>query len=379
MVPLLLDTTLRDGEQTPGLYFTLEQKLQLAQRLDALGIPILEAGIPTMGVSEVEFFKELSGLKLKSTILGWCRLSHEDLDWALKAQLEHIHISAPSSSVLLEAKLHKSRDQVIQEMTALVKDSLRLGFTVSVGAEDSSRSRPEDLRAFYGAAIDAGAHRVRFADTLGLMTPYKVMETIKPLTQFLGDIPLDYHGHNDFGLAAANSLSAWRAGARVLSCTLLGLGERAGNTPLEEIGAILQLLEGVDLGLDFVALGELCTFIASLTGWGLPDHKPFYGANVFTHESGIHVDGLLKDSRTYEALSPSIFGRSRRLVLGKHSGRAGVRYFAREKADLSDSEIIQFLAHLRSLMSREIGVKALEELEKWMLKREGDHANTDTP
>lgn len=364
--PILLDTTLRDGEQTPGVYFTNKERLYIASELNELGIDIIEAGIPSMGEMEIDSLKAIKKLNLKSELLSWNRLLIEDVTASLRAGVKHIHVSAPASEIMLQKKMGKSRAWIIPQMEKVFDFLQKEGAVISFGAEDASRADLVFLKEIYVAAQQSGASRVRFADTLGLMTPSQVAEAIKYLSDGL-NIPIDFHGHNDFGMATANALSAWENGADVISCSVLGLGERAGNTSLEEFVCIMQHLQKRIETFDLVRLKKLCQIISRWSGSPIPERKPIVGQKIFMHESGIHVDGILKDSTTYESFSPELIGGKRQFILGKHSGLKAVRYFANNEGyDLNDHLINDFLKDMRHQMAERRGVNAFVILDKYL-------------
>ncbi|GHT65385.1 homocitrate synthase [Bacteroidia bacterium] len=367
MNPIFLDTTLRDGEQTPGLYFTDDEKVYIAKALDALGVDIIEAGIPAMGKAEQKSLQRLTQLPLQAEILSWNRLLVNDVTASMEAGVSHIHVSVPTSDLMLEQKMNRTKEWVIPQMEKVFTFALNQGATLSFGAEDASRTDLSFLKKIFRTAQDLGAKRVRIADTLGIMTPSSVAQTISQLKEEL-TIPIDFHGHNDFGLATANALSAWENGAQVISCSILGLGERAGNTPLEEIAGILQYIHKDIQGFNFVVLKKLCHTVASWIGSPIPERKPIVGNKIFNHESGIHVDGLLKNATTYELFPPELLGGNRELVLGKYSGNKSIRYFADSLGyELSDKLITVFLQDLRQRMATTRGIDSVEEFKQFLL------------
>ena len=346
----ILDTTLRDGEQSPGLYFTLRDKLAIARGLSALGVSVIEVGIPAMGDTEIELLQELTGLGLQAQLQAWLRLREYDLAAAVQAGVTSVHFSVPLSPAMIEYKLQSSCSELFRRTAVLAEAARTAGMQVSLGIEDASRTPDDVLLEFSALAEACGAVRLRYADTLGIMTPHSVSRVISLLCGRL-TIPLDFHAHNDFGLAVANAHAAWLAGAEILSGTLLGLGERAGNAALEEIIAVLQLLEGVELGFDLAAVGALCREAAAMAQRPIPPAKPLVGELVHCHESGIHVDGLLKNPCCYEAYPPEIFGSARRIVVGKHSGRAALRAAAADLGfTIADTELDRFANQLRVCM-----------------------------
>ncbi len=324
-----LDTTLRDGEQAPGVDFLAEEKTELARALSMAGISGIEAGIPAMGKEEKSAIQNVLELGLPCEVFTWNRLSIKDLDASLDCGAQVVHVSAPVSEILLHSKLGKDRAWLFYQLELVLNYAVKHHLKVSVGAEDASRCDTGHLLDFFLLAQELGAFRVRYADTLGLLSPLQVYHTLHPLVDGL-DIPLEFHGHNDFGMATANSLCAVQAGVKYISTSVNGLGERAGNTPLEEIAAVLQFQEGIDTGLDFNHLYHLSLMVEGMSGYWQSKNKPWVGEMVFSHESGIHVDGLLKDPLTYETVAPSTWGRERRLMIGKHSGISAIRFRARE-------------------------------------------------
>lgn len=364
--PILLDTTLRDGEQTPGVYFTNREKLYIASELSDIGIEIIEAGIPSMGEEESKSLKAIKKLNLKSEILSWNRLLIDDVIASLRAGIMTIHLSVPTSDVMIEKKMGKTRDWIIPEMEKVFNFALKEGAVISFGAEDASRTESRFLKQIFVTAQLLGAKRVRFADTLGIMTPSQIAGQLKYLSKDL-DIAIDYHGHNDFGMATANALAAWEHGADVISCSVLGLGERAGNTSLEEFACIMQYLKSQIRDFDFVRLKRLCQAIAEWTDCPIPDRKPVVGKKIFTHESGIHVDGILKEPTTYELLPPEFLGGNRAFILGKHSGLKAVRYFANNEGyEISDDLVDDFLKGMRSQMAQTKGINASSMFDNFL-------------
>ncbi|MGE5672155.1 MAG: homoaconitate hydratase [Fibrobacterota bacterium] len=367
-VPVILDTTLRDGEQSPGIYFSNDEKTMIAESLDELGVQIIEAAIPGMGEDEKKVLRSLSRRHLKAEILAWNRLLIDDIKNSIDADVLHVHVSIPTSADLLKSKMSKEQSWVFKQMETVIDFAIREGLVVSFGAEDASRTELSFLIDVFLHAQSLGVRRVRYADTLGILTPDKTTTIIKTLSKKIS-IPLDFHAHNDFGLATANALCAWKAGARVLSSSLLGLGERAGNTSLEEFIGALHFLERKYGNFDFVKLRELCRKVSAICKRPIGSHKPIFGDEIFKHESGIHVDGLLKDHTTYEFYPPESVGGHRELVIGKHSGRAALKYAALQlNKTISDCQAQYFLMNLRSEMAEGKCVDPMNELKRFLEK-----------
>lgn len=339
----LIDTTLRDGEQTPGVAFTRDEKLTLARQLSELGVDIIEAGIPAMGQDEIECLQAMCDLGLRAVLLTWNRMKTEDIDLALETGIKQAHIAVPASAVHIAKKLGISAEELLFEMERCVDYARNKGLTVSVGAEDASRADRTFLIKLFKRAEALGAVRVRYADTTGCMTPFAAYEELLKIREWVG-VDIDFHGHNDLGMATANALGAFRGGATTISCTINGLGERAGNTPLEEIVLALSYCEQCESNIDRRRIKEVSDLVVRYSGKAIQANKPIVGRDVFVHESGIHVDGLLKCKNTYETLHPEEVGRCSEIVFGKFSGRKSLMHLLG-----LDAEHIDYKAALKTL------------------------------
>ena len=324
MRPVTLnDTTLRDGEQAPGVAFTAAERLAIARALDEAGVPEMEIGVPAMGEAEQDEMRAIVGLELSALPIAWCRMRRDDIDAAARCRVPMVNISIPVSDQQISKKLGRDRAWVLGHVPAMVARARDHGLLVAVGGEDSSRADPEFILKVIEVAEKAGALRYRYADTLGILDPFTTRETFRRLSAAT-DMELEIHAHDDLGMATANSVAAVLGGASHVSVTVNGLGERAGNAALEEVAVTLSYLHQRDTGLAFDRLPALSALVAGASGRPVPAGKSIVGAAAFTHESGIHVHGLLNDRRNYQAFDPASLGRNHRIVLGKHSGVTAV-------------------------------------------------------
>jgi homocitrate synthase NifV len=320
---VLNDTTLRDGEQAPGVAFTIAEKVAIAHVLAEAGVAEIEVGTPAMGAEEIAAIAAIVHERLPIRASAWCRMVRSDVDAAVQSGVGIVNLSVPVSDIQLEAKFGLGRSHALDLIAKVVPYACDRGLEVAVGCEDASRAEIDFLLEIADAAMVAGAKRIRFADTLGVLDPFATYAKIERLRRAC-DLDIEIHAHDDLGLATANTLAALKAGARHASVTVVGLGERAGNAPLEEVAVAVEALYATASGVDLRRLTEIAQIVTRAAGRVIPEAKAIVGDCVFTHESGIHVDGLLKNRQCYQALDPAKLGRSHRMVLGKHSGLRAV-------------------------------------------------------
>ncbi|WP_159869148.1 MULTISPECIES: homocitrate synthase [unclassified Raoultella] len=344
---LINDTTLRDGEQSPGVAFRPSEKVAIAEALYAAGITALEVGTPAMGDEELTRIQLVRRQLPHATLMTWCRMNALEIRQSADLGIDWVDISIPASDKLRQYKLREPLALLLERLATFIQLARTLGLQVCIGCEDASRASDQTLRDIARVAQDAGAARLRYADTVGILDPFTTFEHISALREaWPGDIEM--HAHNDLGLAAANTLAAVRAGASSVNTTVLGLGERAGNAALETVALGLERCLGVETGVYFPALPALCQQVAAAALRPIDPQQPLVGELVFTHESGVHVAALLRDRESYQAIDPALVGRSYRLVLGKHSGRQAVNgIFDAMGYHLSSAQINQLLPAIR--------------------------------
>jgi len=325
----ILDTTLRDGEQTPNVALSADDKLKIAQALDELGVDIIEAGFAVNSEGEADAIKKIAGAGLKAEICSLCRASPADIDAAIKCDVDSVHIFLATSKVHLEKKLKITREEAMDKAVTAVQYAKDHGLIAEFSCEDGTRTGLDFLEVVHKAIQEVGVDRIDIPDTVGVMTPPAMTQFVTEIKKHV-KVPLAVHCHDDFGLSVANSLAGILGGAEEIHCTINGLGERAGNAALEEVVMGLQAFYNVKTNINSRKMAFVSRLVSQLTGIAVPPNKAIVGENAFSHESGIHVHGVLSECSTYEPMRPEIVGKERTFVVGKHSGVHAIQNKLRE-------------------------------------------------
>ncbi len=361
---IIFDTTLRDGEQSPGASMNSGEKLRLAVQLEKLGVDVIEAGFPAASEGDFEAVSQIAAKLKKVQVAGLARATRSDIDraWAAVQHAAHprIHTFIATSDIHLEYKLRMTREEVVQAAVDAVKHARSYTDNVEFSAEDGSRSDWDFLCRIFEAAIEAGATTVNLPDTVGYAVPDEFAQMVRHVREHTPNIDraiFSVHCHNDLGLATANTLAAIQAGARQAEVTLNGIGERAGNTSMEEVVMALHTRHnhmGLDTGIKTEHIHASSRLVSMITGIMVQPNKAIVGANAFAHEAGIHQDGMLKNPMTYEIMRPETIGLSKnQLVLGKHSGRHALRNRLKELGyELSEEELDTIFAKFKDLADK---------------------------
>lgn len=368
---IVYDTTLRDGEQTPGICFTPDEKIEIAVKLDELGVPQIEAGFPVVSDGERRAIRNIMKQSLNSEILALTRTIKSDIDVALSCDVDGIITFIGSSDLHLKYKLKMTREQALSKAVEAVEYGKSHGLFVAFTAEDSTRTDLDFILDLFRAATDAGADRVHIADTTGSIRPMGMKYLITQIKNNI-DNTIGIHCHDDFGLAVANSLAAFEAGAMAISTTVNGIGERAGNASLEEIIMNLRMLYGIEMPFKYEVLYELSRLVEKYTTMPVPKNKAIVGDNVFSHESGIHVSAIRSEPLTYEPYTPEFVGQKRKIILGKHCGMSSIEYKLDELGlSVSESEKEILILKIKEMAERgaKVGDKEFKNMVQEVLSK----------
>lgn len=345
----ILDTTLREGEQTPYVNFTIDEKVEIARLLDQVGVDMIEAGDPSVSPSVAKAVEKIASLGLNAEIVAHSTATRGGIQRSKEAGADRVAIFFATSQIHLDAKLHKTQDEAIDIICEHISYARELGLKVRYTPEDATRTDFEFLVRVCNAAIEAGADRISFADTLGIVQPHIFYDQVRALRERLGPCKIDLHCHNDYGLALANAMAGVRAGADCIHTTVNGLGERTGIVDLAETILAFQNLEDAP-NYNLQPLMEISGYLEKVSGFFLAPNKPITGVNAFTHKSGIHTNGVLKDPRTYEAFDPALLGRERKIVIDKYTGKSAVAARLDEYGiEISASELDVIVSRIKNM------------------------------
>ncbi|MDR3128874.1 MAG: homocitrate synthase [Tannerellaceae bacterium] len=349
----LIDTTLRDGEQAPGVVFSPEEKVRIASMLDDVGVDEIEAGTAIMGTTERETIREIVARKLRARISVWCRACREDIEAAMETAAQGVHIAFPVSEIQLAA-MGKSRKWIEQTLPDMIHFARQHFTFVSVGAQDAGRCEDLYMKTFAQFAYSLGVERLRIADTVGSLTPLVTQRLIASIKERFPQLRVDFHAHNDLGMATANAVTAWQTGAEAVSVTVNGIGERAGNAALEEVlMAVYPSL--TTTRYNTANLAPLCEYVARVAHRPIPVGKPVCGQYVYTHESGIHAKGSLSGATVFQAFDGHQVGRESSCnVFGKHSGRSALTALLESRGIKLDAvTLARLLTQIKVVADRE--------------------------
>lgn len=348
----VLDTTLRDGEQTPGVSLTPLEKLRIATKLDEIGIDYIEAGSAITSEGERSSIKEIAKQGFSAEILSFSRPLTVDIDYCIDCDVDGVNLVVPTSDLHISDKLKTTRDELIELSNCAIEYCKDHGLIVELSAEDASRSDISFLKYVFTNGIDYGADRICVCDTVGILIP----DTSFELFNSLNDIssPIAVHCHNDFGLAVANTLSALKGGASEIHTTINGIGERAGNTSFEEcVVSIDRLFSQFSTNIKINEIYDISKLVARSTGVYIQPNKAIVGENAFAHESGIHSDGIIKNSATYEPMTPELVGRTRKFIIGKHMGTHGLDNRLKELGlNVNENQLKQICDDIKELADK---------------------------
>jgi len=362
--PHIIDSTLRDGEQAPGVVFTLEEKLRIAALLEEAGVKEVEVGTPAMGDEEQQMIREIVRSGFRFDALCWARARESDIVASARTGAGRINISFPVSDIQLSA-IGRGRGWVLKQLPPMVALSRRLFGFVAIGAQDATRADREFLSEFIAACLAEGVDRIRLADTVGILNPFSVAELFISVTERFPFVDFEFHGHNDLGMATANSVSAFLSGAQSVSATINGLGERAGNACLEEVAAAMKVSANVGTGINLLTIQKICRYVAEVSSRKIHPSKPITGQMICRHESGIHCRSLIENELSYQAFRPEEIGKSTEMVIGRHSGTAIIRHILeKQNVFVTDKKAVLLTEQVKAMALRKKQSLCIDELLK---------------
>lgn len=358
----IIDSTLRDGEQAPGVVFTLNEKLRIAAMLEDCGVKEVEVGTPAMGLDEQSAIREIVQAGFRFDKLCWARAKEYDIEESAKTGANRINISFPVSDIQLTA-IGRDRKWVMNQIQPMVSFARQWFDFVAIGAQDSSRANREFLDEFISACLAEGVDRIRLADTVGIMNPFSVAQLFSSVTERFPFVDFEFHGHNDLGMATANSVSAYMSGAQSVSATINGLGERAGNACLEELAVAMKVSANVSTGINLLTIQEICSYVSEVSFRKIHASKPITGEMICRHESGIHCRSLIENDLSYQAFHPEEIGRSTEMIVGRHSGTAIIRHILeKQNVYLNDKKGVLLTEQVKAMALRKKQNLQLNEL-----------------
>lgn len=345
----VLDTTLRDGEQTPDVALSPDEKLELAKALDSLGVDMIEAGSAITSEGEREGIRKVTSEGLNAEISSFTRASKSDIDSALDCNVDAVHLVVPSSDLHIEQKLEKTREEVKEMSKEACRYALDHGLTVELSAEDATRADRDFLKDMFQSGIEEGVQRIAICDTVSMMMPEQIYDLFSEFSKII-DVPIATHCHDDFGVGVANTIFAIRAGAEEIHATINGIGERAGNAALEEVVLALDKFYDYDTNLKLDEIYDVSKMVEKHTGIPISPTKAMIGDNAFAHEAGIHAHGVLAEETTYEPVDPEKIGQKRKMIFGKHTGKTAIKSELEKKGlEASEEELDEIFKRIKDL------------------------------
>jgi len=376
----IIDTTLRNGEQTAGVVFSKHEKIRIAKMLDEIGIPEIEIGTPALGDVEKDIIKNILKAGLKAKLYAYCNADPAEIEAAADLGVENIIINISTSDIHIKEKYKQNRTWVVNTLREAMRTARQKDLSFIISAEDATRTDLEFLLKLVTLAKKKGAQRFRICDTVSKFDPFRTFMNINTINTAV-DFPLEVYNHNDFGMATANAMAAIRGGAVSLVVSVGGLGDGTGNAAMEEIVMAMRYLENLEMGIETSKFREIAEYVAKASARAIPIWKAIVGTNVFAHESGIHADGVIKNPKNYEAFNPAEVGLTRQLVVGKHSGSHTILHkFKEYDIELTDKEANDILALTRTMsvdLKRPLFDKELMYIYKEYKSKKKDEPEAD--